>query len=271
VKNYHDLIAKVLKTGEDRKDRTGTGTLSIFDARLTYQMSDGFPLLTTKQMPFRSIMAELCFFINGERNIRDLHKYGCTIWDEWADETGDLGRIYGVQWRNWIVDGWGTVDQFREVFEFLQREPESRRHLVSAWNVSDLEFMALPPCHYAFEFYVSNLKSEKTLNLKVHMRSADLFLGVPFNIASYAALLMLFSLHLGMKAGELIMDMTNVHIYKNHIDQCKLLLTRNPEKHPLPTLLIAEDSEFISAKISPNAFTLWDYVFYPKIAADISI
>jgi thymidylate synthase len=267
MENYHNLVRTVLKSGEMRKNRTSVPSLSIFNAQLEFDLSRGFPLLTTKKMSFKSIIAELCFFINGKRNLDYLHQYGCTIWDEWADANGDLGRIYGVQWRSWD----GLYDQLAMVYHSLKYEPTSRRHLVSAWNVSDLDNVALPPCHFAFQFYVSNRQLTPQLSLKVYQRSADLFLGVPYNIASYAALIHFFALALNYDVGTLILDMADVHIYETHIDQCNELLRRDPNQYQLPTISITPPYDFVRAEIHPEQFQVHNYQSFPAIKAPVAV
>lgn len=275
MKNYHDLLSHVLAHGAKRNDRTGTGTLSVFDARLEFDLSKGFPLLTTKKTHWGSIIAELCMFINAESNISYLHQYGCTIWDEWADNDGNLGAIYGVQWRKWLGflenDYTFKVDQLKTVVQSLKSDPHGRRHLVSAWNVGELPEMALPPCHYAFQFYVRDNEFANVLDLKVHMRSVDLFLGLPFNIASYAALQHLIARVCNYDVGRLIMDLGDCHIYLNHIEQVNELLSRDPDKYPLPELELQPPYTIEIGKITPYQFVLKNYQSYPSIKAPIAV
>lgn len=269
MKAYHNLISHVLAKGEFRHDRTGTGTFSVFGGEFSHDLSEGFPLLTTKRVSFKSVIAELCFFMNGYTNISYLHKYKCTIWDEWADESGNLGAIYGAQWRG-VTTG---IDQLAQVFYSLRDEPTSRRHIVSAWNVQELDKMALPPCHAFFQFYVSNNRFNfaPKLHLKMYQRSADLFLGVPYNIASYAALLHFFALALNYDVGTLTITFGDLHIYKNHLVACKELLSRDAEKYPLPTLEIVPPYTFIGREVIPEQFVLHNYQSYPAIKAEISV
>lgn len=268
MRNYHNLISRVLNEGERREDRTGTGTIGIFNAQLEYDLANGFPLLTTKRMSFKSIIAELCWFINGRTDLAYLHKYKCTIWDEWANSLGDFGPIYGAQWRGNSSNG---VDQLAAVFQLLKTNPFSRRHIVSAWNVEDLKHMALPPCHFAFQFYVSQNDFAPKLHLKVHQRSADLFLGVPYNIASYAALLHFFAQGLNYDVGRLILDMADVHIYLNHVEQCHELLRRDPDAFKLPELQITPPYSFTGGEVVPEQFSIHGYQCYDAIKAPISV
>ena len=271
MQKYHDLISHILNNGQHRKDRTGTGTIGIFDARLEFDLQDGYPLLTTKKTHFNSVIAELCMFLNGYNTLDYLHQYKCTIWDEWADESGNLGRIYGVQWRRWNIDNNFQLDQFANVVEGLKSDPFGRRHLVTAWNPAELWEMALPPCHYAFQFYVRDGGFANVLDIKVHMRSVDVFLGLPFNIASYAALLHYVALICNYDVGRLIMDLGDTHIYLNHIDQCKELLQRDPNKYPLPRLEILPPYTLEIGVVNPHQFVLSGYQSYPSIKADISV
>ena len=267
MKAYHDLIRHVWHRGAYRKDRTGTGTHSVFGGEFTHDLANGFPLLTTKKMSSKSVIAELCFFMNGYTNISYLHKYGCTIWDEWADENGNLGAVYGAQWRG-ITTG---IDQLANVFHSLKEDPNSRRHVVSAWNVQELDKMALPPCHAFFQFYVSQSNFAPKLHLKMYQRSADLFLGVPYNIASYAALLQFFAVALNYDIGTLTITFGDLHIYKNHLGQCEELLSRDPDKYPLPQLEIKPPYSFIGREVTPDQFVLKGYQSYSAISAPISI
>jgi len=271
MKNYHDLISYILAHGQRRNDRTGTGAIGIFDARLTFDLQDGYPLLTTKKVHFNSVIAELCMFLNGYNTLDYLHQYKCTIWDEWADENGNLGRIYGVQWRRWRAYDNTAIDQLAAVVKELKENPFSRRHLVSAWNVGELHQMALPPCHYAFQFYVREDGFAHPLDMKVHMRSVDVFLGLPFNIASYAALLQYVALICQYDVGRLIMDLGDTHIYLNHIDQCKELLQRNPDKYSLPRLEILPPYTLEMGAVHPHQFVLVGYESYPAIKAPIAV
>lgn len=235
MKQYLDLLQRVLNDGVQKEDRTGTGTLSVFGHQMRFNLEDVFPLLTTKKLHLKSIIYELLWFLRGETNVRYLRAHGVSIWNEWADENGDLGRIYGKQWRAWRNYNGGIIDQITEAIETIKINPDSRRIIVSAWNVADLKNMALPPCHAFFQFYVANGK----LSLQLYQRSADIFLGVPFNIASYALLLMMMAQVTGLKAGEFVHTLGDAHIYNNHLEQVKLQLTREPR--PLPQMVLNPD------------------------------
>ena len=229
MKQYHDLVAHVLEHGVAKSDRTGTGTLSVFGHQLRFDLAEGFPLLTTKRLHTRSIFGELLWFLRGSTNVAWLHANGITIWDEWADADGELGPIYGHQWRSWPTPDGQHVDQIAAVVESLRTNPDSRRHLVSAWNVGELPAMALPPCHALFQFYVA----EGRLSCQLYQRSADIFLGVPFNIASYALLTHMVAQVTGLQVGDFVHTLGDAHLYTNHLDQARLQLTREPR--PLPT------------------------------------
>jgi thymidylate synthase len=264
MKQYLDLLDHILTNGTRKEDRTGTGTLSVFGYQMRFDLPDGFPLVTTKKLHLRSIIYELLWFLRGDTNIRYLNDNRVKIWDEWADENGDLGHIYGYQWRSWPAPDGSSIDQIAHVTESIKANPDSRRHLVSAWNVGDLHNMALPPCHILFQFYVANGK----LSCQMYQRSADVFLGVPFNIASYALLLTMMAQVTGLKPGTFVHTFGDAHIYLNHIDQAKLQLTRTP--HPLPKLEL-------NSKIT-NIFDfnfedvqLTNYAAHPHIKADISV
>ena len=264
MKQYLDLLDHILTNGTRKEDRTGTGTLSVFGYQMRFDLPDGFPLVTTKKLHLRSIIYELLWFLRGDTNIRYLNDNRVKIWDEWADENGDLGHIYGYQWRSWPAPDGSSIDQIAHVTESIKANPDSRRHLVSAWNVGDLHNMALPPCHILFQFYVANGE----LSCQMYQRSADVFLGVPFNIASYALLLTMMAQVTGLKPGTFVHTFGDAHIYLNHIDQAKLQLTRTP--HPLPKLEL-------NSKIT-NIFDfnfediqLTDYTAHPHIKADISV
>jgi thymidylate synthase len=232
MKQYLDLLERVLKEGEKKIDRTGTGTISIFGHQMRFNLEGGFPLLTTKKLHLKSIIYELLWFLNGDTNVKYLQENGVRIWNEWADGNGDLGHIYGYQWRSWPDYEGGSIDQISNVVRTIQENPDSRRMIVSAWNVGDLKNMNLPPCHAFFQFYVANGR----LSLQLYQRSADIFLGVPFNIASYALLLKMISQVTGLKAGDFIHTSGDAHIYTNHMEQIKLQLSRSPR--PLPQILI---------------------------------
>ena len=227
---YHQLIRRILDEGVRKEDRTGTGTLSVFGHQMRFDLARGFPLVTTKQLHLRSIIHELLWFLAGDTNVRALQAEGVTIWDEWADERGDLGPVYGKQWRSWEKPGGGTVDQIAEVVAEIRRNPDSRRLIVSAWNPADLDRMALAPCHCLFQFYVA----EGRLSCQLYQRSADVFLGVPFNIASYALLTQMIAQVTGLEPGDFVHTFGDAHLYLNHLDQARLQLTREPR--PLPRL-----------------------------------
>ena len=249
VRQYLDLLDRVLADGVTKSDRTGTGTLSVFGHQMRFDLAEGFPVLTTKRLHLRSIIGELLWFLRGDTNVRWLQERGITIWDEWADELGDLGPVYGYQWRSWPTPDGRQVDQIAQVVESIQRNPDSRRHLVSAWNVADVDSMALPPCHALFQFYVRPDVSPAALaavaggdhtaypaflDCQLYQRSADVFLGVPFNIASYALLTAMVAQVTGLRPGHFVHTLGDAHLYLNHLDQARLQLTREPR--PLPTL-----------------------------------
>lgn len=264
MKQYLQLLEDVLNNGIERPDRTGTGTYSIFGYQMRFDLNAGFPLLTTKKLHLRSIIHELLWFLKGESNIEYLKEHGVRIWDEWADENGDLGPIYGVQWRAWKTATGETVDQISQVVSAIQTNPFSRRHLVSAWNVGEIPNMALPPCHALFQFYVAAGK----LSCQLYQRSADIFLGVPFNIASYALLTAMIANVTNLTPGELILTLGDAHLYKNHTDQAREQLTRKP--YPLPSMLINPGVKSIF-DYQYSDFTLQDYQAHPHIKAEISV
>lgn len=232
MKQYLDILDRILKEGVKKEDRTGTGTLSIFGTQSRYSLKDGFPLLTTKKLHLKSIIYELLWFLNGDTNVKYLQEHGVRIWNEWADENGELGPVYGHQWRSWPDYQGGTIDQIKNVLNQIKNNPDSRRMIVSAWNVAEVEKMALPPCHTMFQFYVADGK----LSLQLYQRSADTFLGVPFNIASYALLLQMMAQVTGLEAGDFIHSTGDTHLYLNHLEQAKLQLTRTPRKLPIMKL-----------------------------------
>ena len=240
MKQYLDLLSHVLEHGTRKEDRTGTGTISTFGYQMRFDLADGFPLMTTKKLHLKSIIHELLWFLKGETNNSYLNEHGVRIWNEWADEHGNLGHIYGYQWRSWPTPDGRHIDQVSGVVDSIRNSPDSRRHIVSAWNVGELEHMALPPCHILFQFYVADGK----LSCQLYQRSADIFLGVPFNIASYSFLLMMMAQVCGLKPGEFIHTLGDAHIYLNHVEQVKLQLTRDPRPLPTVTLNQAINSVF---------------------------
>ena len=264
MKQYLDLIQRVLNEGVQKEDRTGTGTLSVFGHQMRFNLEEGFPLLTTKKLHLKSIIYELLWFLRGETNVRYLRAHGVSIWDEWANENGDLGPIYGHQWRSWPDYEDGSIDQISNAIETIKNNPDSRRIIVSAWNVADLKDMALPPCHALFQFYVANGK----LSLQLYQRSADIFLGVPFNIASYALLLMMMAQVTGLEAGEFIHTLGDAHIYNNHLEQVKLQLTREPR--PLPRMVLNPDVKNIF-NFGYEDFQLTGYDPHPHIKGEVAI
>jgi len=264
MKQYIDLLNRVLAEGVHKEDRTGTGTLSVFGHQMRFNMDDGFPCLTTKKLHLKSIIYELLWFLNGDTNVKYLQDNGIKIWNEWADEDGDLGHIYGYQWRSWPDYNGGHIDQITEAIQTIKNNPDSRRIIVSAWNVADIPTMKLPPCHAFFQFYVADGK----LSLQLYQRSADIFLGVPFNIASYALLLQMMAQVTGLKAGEFVHTLGDAHIYTNHMDQVKLQLTREPRK--LPTMLINPNvTDLFSFQYSD--FELINYDPHPHIKGIVAV
>jgi thymidylate synthase len=264
MQQYLDLLSHVLANGAEKSDRTGTGTISVFGYQMRFNLEDGFPLLTTKKLHLRSIIHELLWFLKGETNIDYLHQNKVSIWDEWADASGDLGPIYGYQWRKWPAGEDHQIDQINQVIQGIRENPYSRRHIVSAWNVSELSKMALPPCHVLFQFYVNR----GTLSCQLYQRSADIFLGVPFNIASYSLLLMMIAQVTGLKAGEFVHTLGDAHIYNNHIDQVRLQLTRDPR--PRPTMVLNPAVTYI-LDFKYEDFTLENYDPHPHIRGEISV
>ncbi len=264
MQQYLKLLDHVLTNGVHKEDRTGTGTISVFGYQMRFNLEDGFPLLTTKKLHLKSILHELLWFISGSTNVKYLQDNGVRIWNEWADAEGELGPVYGYQWRSWTADGGRHIDQLSQVIDALKRNPDSRRHIVSAWNVGDLDDMKLPPCHILFQFYVADGK----LSCQMYQRSADIFLGVPFNIASYAVLLQMIAQVTGYKAGEFIHTLGDAHIYTNHIEQVKLQLTREPL--PLPALRLNPNVSSVF-DFKYDDFTLENYQSHPHIKGDISV
>ena len=264
MKQYLELLDRILTEGVKKEDRTGTGTVSIFGNQMRFNMEEGFPLLTTKKLHLKSIIYELLWFLRGDTNIKYLKEHGVSIWDEWADENGELGPVYGHQWRSWPDENGGTIDQIENVVNQIKNNPDSRRMIVSAWNVAEVERMALPPCHTMFQFYVANGR----LSLQLYQRSADTFLGVPFNIASYALLLQMMAQVTGLKAGDFIHTTGDTHLYLNHIEQARLQLTRTPR--PLPRMVINPDVKDIF-DFRYEDFQLEGYDPWPHIKAAVSV
>lgn len=264
MQQYLDLLSRILNEGEHKGDRTGTGTLSVFGNQMRFNLRDGFPLLTTKKLHLKSIIYELLWFLRGDTNIHYLQEHGVRIWNEWADENGELGPVYGHQWRSWPDYKGGTIDQITNVLEQIKHNPNSRRMLVTAWNPAEVEEMALPPCHCLFQFYVTDGR----LSLQLYQRSADTFLGVPFNIASYALLLQMMAQVTGLEAGEFIHTTGDTHLYSNHLEQAKLQLTRTPR--PLPKMKINPDVKDLFA-FKYEDFELVDYNPYPHISAEVAV
>lgn len=264
MKQYLNLLNRILTEGTKKTDRTGTGTISIFGHQMRFNLEDGFPLLTTKKLHLKSIIHELIWFLQGDTNIKYLQENGVRIWNEWADENGELGPVYGHQWRSWPDYDGGTIDQIQNVVALIRHHPDSRRMIVSAWNVAEVKDMALPPCHTLFQFYVA----EGKLSLQLYQRSADTFLGVPFNIASYALLLQMMAQVTGLKAGEFIHTTGDTHLYLNHLEQAKLQLTRTPR--PLPIMKLNPDVKDIFS-FKYEDFQLEGYDPWPHIKAEVSV
>jgi thymidylate synthase len=264
MKQYLELLRHVRTTGVPKDDRTGTGTISVFGYQMRFDLSRGYPAITTKKMHFRSIIGELLWFLSGDTNIRSLHEKGVSIWDEWADEDGNLGPIYGYQWRSWPTADGRHIDQISRVMEQIKSNPSSRRHIVSAWNVGEIEKMALPPCHTLFQFYVADGR----LSCQLYQRSADIFLGVPFNIASYSLLTMMVAQIVGLEPGDFVHTLGDAHLYRNHLEQADLQLTREPRALP-------------QMKINPDVSSLFDFKYedfeivgydpYPGIRAPVAV
>jgi thymidylate synthase len=264
MKQYLDLLNRIMTEGVQKEDRTGTGTISVFGHQMRFNLEDGFPLLTTKKLHLKSIIHELLWFLQGDTNVKYLQENGVRIWNEWADENGDLGHIYGYQWRSWPDYNGGHIDQISEVIDQIKNNPDSRRIIVNAWNVADLGNMNLPPCHMFFQFYVADGK----LSLQMYQRSADTFLGVPFNIASYALLLMMMAQVTGLKPGEFIHTTGDTHLYVNHLEQVKLQLTREPRS--LPKMKINPEVKSIF-DFKYEDFELVDYDPHPHIAGKVAV
>lgn len=264
MKQYLDLIEHVLKNGAEKADRTGTGTISVFGYQMRFDLQQGFPVMTTKKLHLRSIIHELLWFLKGETNLNYLHANNVTIWDEWADEHGELGHIYGYQWRSWPSHDGRYIDQITNIVKSIKENPDSRRHIVSAWNVGELDKMALPPCHVLFQFYVAGGR----LSCQLYQRSCDIFLGVPFNIASYALLTMMMAQVTGLKPGDFVHTLGDAHIYLNHIEQVRLQLSREP--FPLPQMIINPDKNNIFDFVFED-FQLVNYQSHTHIKGEISV
>lgn len=263
MKQYLDILQDILQNGVKKEDRTGTGTLSVFGRQIRFNLQEGFPIVTTKKIHLKSVIYELLWFIKGETNIKFLTDNDVKIWNPWADNNGELGRIYGYQWRSWTAEN-RNIDQLSELIEGLKTNPDSRRHIISAWNVGDIDKMALPPCHVLFQFYVA----EGKLSCQLYQRSADMFIGVPFNIASYALMTHMIAQVCGYQPGDFVHTFGDAHIYLNHIEQVKLQLTRSPKK--LPTLIINEKIKSIF-DFKYEDFEIKDYEAHPHIKADVSV
>lgn len=264
MEQYLKLLQHILDHGVEKKDRTGTGTLSVFGYQMRFDLSEGFPVMTTKKLHLRSIIHELLWFLKGETNIKYLNDNKVNIWNEWADEKGELGPVYGYQWRSWPTTHGRHIDQIEQVIDSIKRNPDSRRHIVSAWNVGELENMALPPCHLLFQFYVANGR----LSCQMYQRSADIFLGVPFNIASYALLLMMVARETKLEPGDFVHTFGDAHIYLNHLDQVKLQLSRKP--YPLPKMILNPEKTNIFDFVFED-FSLENYLCHPHIKGEISV
>jgi thymidylate synthase len=264
MRQYLDLLDHVMKNGTQKGDRTGTGTLSVFGYQMRFNLDDGFPLLTTKKLHLKSIIHELLWFIAGDTNIKYLNDNGVSIWNEWADKEGNLGPVYGSQWRSWPAADGRKIDQLSDVIRSIKKTPDSRRHIISAWNPGEIDKMALPPCHVMFQFYVAGGK----LSCQLYQRSCDIFIGVPFNIASYALLTLMIAQVTGLKPGDFVHTLGDAHIYLNHIEQVKLQLTREP--YMLPRMIINPEVNDIF-KFRYEDFTLTGYVAHPHIKGDIAV
>ncbi|MGJ3235682.1 thymidylate synthase [Marivirga sp.] len=264
MKQYHELMQHILDNGVQKGDRTGTGTISVFGYQMRFDLSEGFPVVTTKKLHLRSIIHELLWFLKGETNIKYLKENGVSIWDEWADENGELGPVYGSQWRNWPTPDGKHIDQISQIIDQIKNNPNSRRIMVSAWNVADVPNMALPPCHALFQFYVADGK----LSCQLYQRSADVFLGVPFNIASYALLTMMVAQVCDLEPGEFIHTLGDAHLYSNHLEQTELQLSREP--YPLPKMKINPDVKSIF-DFKFEDFELMDYQCHPHIKAAVAV
>jgi len=264
MRQYHDLMERILADGVEKHDRTGTGTLSVFGHQMRFDLDEGFPLTTTKKLHLKSIIYELLWFLAGDTNVKYLNEHGVTIWDEWADERGELGPVYGQQWRSWRAPGGGAIDQIANVVQAIRRNPDSRRLIVTAWNPADVDKMALPPCHCLFQFYVANGR----LSCQLYQRSADVFLGVPFNIASYALLTLMVAQVTGLKAGEFIHALGDAHLYLTHLEQARLQLSRAPRA--LPRMVLDPAAKDLFA-FRYEDFSLIGYDPHPHIKAKVAV
>jgi thymidylate synthase len=264
MRQYHELMERVLKHGVEKRDRTGTGTISVFGHQMRFDLAAGFPLVTTKKLHVKSVIYELLWFLRGDTNVRWLNEHGVSIWDEWADAQGELGPVYGHQWRSWPIERDGTFDQIDWVVKEIRRNQDSRRLIVTAWNPADVPKMALPPCHCLFQFYVANGK----LSCQLYQRSADIFLGVPFNIASYALLTQMIAHVTGLGLGEFVHTLGDAHLYLNHLDQAREQLTRKP--YALPTMRIVREVNDIFDFVRAD-FKLENYLAHPHIAAEVAV
>jgi thymidylate synthase len=264
MRQYHDLMERVLADGAEKRDRTGTGTLSVFGHQMRFNLGEGFPLLTTKKLHLKSIIHELLWFLAGDTNIRYLNEHGVRIWDEWADERGELGPVYGRQWRSWPASDGGTIDQIADVVSAIRRNPDSRRLIVTAWNPADVDKMALPPCHCLFQFYVAKGR----LSCQLYQRSADVFLGVPFNIASYALLTLMVAQVTGLKAGDFVHSLGDAHLYLDHLEQARLQLSRAPRR--LPNMVLNPAVTDLFAFLYED-FSLEGYDPHPHIKAKVAV
>jgi thymidylate synthase len=264
MRQYLDMLQYILDNGQPKGDRTGTGTIAVFGYQTRYELQSGFPVLTTKKLHLRSIIHELLWMLSGQSNVADLQKHGVRIWNEWADEHGELGPLYGVQWRSWRTADGQTVDQISEIVELIKKNPNSRRIIVSAWNVGEVDSMALPPCHLLFQFYVNNGK----LSCQLYQRSADVFLGVPFNIASYSLLTCMVAQVCDLEVGEFVHTFGDLHLYNNHVEQAQLQLTREP--YPLPRMEINPSIKSMF-DFKYDDFNLVDYQSHPHIKAEVSV
>ena len=264
MRQYHDLLERILADGAEKHDRTGTGTLSVFGHQMRFDLAQSFPLVTTKKLHLKSIVHELLWFLAGDTNVGYLNEHGVTIWDEWADESGELGPVYGRQWRSWPAPDGGSIDQIQKVLQSIRNKPDSRRHIVTAWNPADVDRMALPPCHALFQFYVA----EGKLSCQLYQRSADVFLGVPFNIASYALLTLMVAHVTGLKAGEFVHTLGDAHLYLNHLEQARLQLSRAPRALPAMRLNPGVTDIF---GFRYEDFTLEGYEPHPHIKAEVAV